>query len=375
MVVRVLWYLVRSVVTWGVLAVRGRRAPGAALFVEAAYQACLQRRPDPAGASAHLAALHTKPWGFLGVVHAIVSSAEFAGRGAAPVAASPAPWVSAGHFYSPLPSLDEVRAREARVFAVPDEIPGVELSVDRQLALWEKLRGFYATQPFGFERTARCRYTFDNPNFAPADAVTLHSLLRHLRPQRIVEVGSGYSSCVMLDTNEQFLDGAARCTFIEPYPDLLRSLLRPGDADRVTIIPRAVQDVGLDVFAGLAERDILFIDSSHVSKVGSDVNWLLFEVLPILKPGVWVHFHDVAFPFEYPRSWVFEGRAWNEAYLVRAFLMYNTAFAVEYSTSFLAHVRRDRLKQETPLLLEEGMSLWVQRRAGPPGGVSVVPRE
>ena len=111
--------------------------------------------------------------------------------------------------------------------------------------------------------------------------------------------------------------------------DRLRLLLRAGDTMRATLIEKRVQEVPLDLFAALGENDVLFIDSSHVSKIGSDVNRLFFEVLPVLAPGVLVHIHDVEGNLDYPRDWLESGRAWNEQYLLRAFLMNNTAYRME----------------------------------------------
>jgi hypothetical protein len=116
---------------------------------------------------------------------------------------------------------------------------------------------------------------------------------------------------------------------------------------------------------GLETDDILFIDSSHVTKVGSDVNQILFNVLPALRPGVLVHIHDIFWPFEYPAVWYAEGRAWNEIYLVRAFLEYNSAFEI---VLFLSYLERRR-----PELITALMPLARRRAAGSPnlGGSSL----
>jgi len=116
-----------------------------------------------------------------------------------------------------------------------------------------------------------------------------------------------------------FFDGTISCTFIEPYPELLGSLLGEGDFDRIQVLPHRLQDVDLAVFRELTANGILFIDLTHVSKTGSDVNRAFFDVLPVLAPGVYIYFHDVLYPFEYSNEWVYEGRAWNELYMLRAF--------------------------------------------------------
>ena len=138
----------------------------------------------------------------------------------------------------------------------------------------------------------------------------MYALLRRYCPKRIIEVGSGFSSALMMDSNDRFLDGSIRFTFIEPYPERLRSLLTEQDNGCMELLQTVVQNVPCEPFASLERNDILFIDSSHVAKIGSDVsNYLVFEILPRLKPGVVVHVHDVMWPFEYPKEWLMEGRA------------------------------------------------------------------
>ena len=92
------------------------------------------------------------------------------------------------------------------------------------------------------------------------------------------------------------------------------------------------------LFRELHAGDVLFVDSTHVAKVGSDVNHIFFEILPILQPGVVVHFHDIMYPFEYEPKWIYTGVAWNEAYMLRAFLMFNPTFKILLFNSFLAHL-------------------------------------
>jgi hypothetical protein len=269
-----------------------------------------------------------------------------------------------GHFYSPLPDLEEVARRGADLFrSSVSSIPGVELNEASQLALLQRFRGFYAEQPFTAGPSPARRYHFENPMYSYSDALFLYFMLRHLQPRRVIEVGSGYSSCVTLDTSELFLQGSVKCTFIEPYPERLFGLLRPGDRERVEVLTTPLQLLGPERFSELGANDILFIDSTHVSKIGSDVNRLIFEILPSLSPGVHVHIHDIFFPFEYPRSWIEEGRAWNEAYLVRAFLQYNASFEVVLFNSFLADRHPRFLGELFPLCMRNtGASLWIRRR-------------
>ncbi len=115
-------------------------------------------------------------------------------------------YVPPGHFYSPIPCLDEIRKDEERIFAkMPVEIPGVDLHADEQLQPLKNLIPFYNTLPFQSEKAEGLRFFFDNPTLPYCDAIILHLMIRFLRPKQIIEAGSGYSSCVTLDTNELFL--------------------------------------------------------------------------------------------------------------------------------------------------------------------------
>ena len=275
------------------------------------------------------------------------------------------PFVNAwppGHFYSPIPSLEEVERRKVEIFDIPRRIPGIHLNEEHQLNLLYELSRYYSEQPFSDHRTVGLRYFFDNPNFRHGEAIILYSMMRHTRPKRIIEIGSGYSSCAMLDINELFFDGSIICTVIDPDLELLLSLIYDQDRNKLEIIRRQVQDVNLAIFSDLTEGDIVFVDSSHVCKIGSDVNYILFHVMPALSPGVLVHFHDICYPFEYPKEWVYQGRAWTEAYLLRAFLQYNNAFTIQLFNSFLGHYHRATLAAKMALCTQNpGSSLWIKK--------------
>jgi len=272
-------------------------------------------------------------------------------------------FVPPGHYYSAIPSLDEVERHAAKLFdRSAREISGVDLREGEQLTLLQEFAGYYAEQPFPITKEAGTRYYFENPAYAYSDALFLYSMIRHARPRKIIEVGSGFSSAATLDTNERFFQGSIDCVFIEPYPELLQSLLSPSDKERVTIHAQPLQEVPLSQFRELAANDILFIDSTHVSKIGSDVNYIFFEILPALAPGVFVHFHDIFHPFEYPESWIRDGRTWQEAYLLRAFLAFNTSFRVVAFNTFLAEHHRPWFEEHMPLCLSNpGGSIWLQR--------------
>lgn len=272
-------------------------------------------------------------------------------------------FVPPGHFYSPLPDLAEIAINEKRIFGICSRtLPGLDLREAEQSKLLLQFASYYRDIPFAAEKLDGLRYYYENPMYSYSDAIILHCMMRHCRPKRIIEIGSGFSSCVMLDTDEIVLGGSISFTFIEPYPALLESLIKESDKTKVTIIPYRLQEVGLSVFDSLYRGDILFVDSTHVTKVDSDVNRILFEILPRLGPGVYIHFHDIFYPFEYPKEWFYEGKAWNEAYAVRAFLQYNTAFRVVLMNTFMEHLREGFFQEHMPLCLKNrGGSLWLQK--------------
>lgn len=261
-------------------------------------------------------------------------------------------FVYPGHFYSPIPSIDEIKKNESSIFGeFPRNIIGLELQEAEQLRLLEKFVAYYDEMPFQAQRCEGLRFYYENPAYSYSDAIMLHCMIRHLKPKNIIEVGSGFSSCMTLDTNELFFDGAIKTTFIEPYPELLMSLVKDEDKGTIKIIPTSLQSVDLHLFDSLQENDILFIDSTHVSKTNSDVNRVFFEMLPRLASGVYVHFHDIFYPFEYPKEWVYEGRAWNEAYLLRAFLQYNSEFCIVLMNTFMEHFHKSFFQEKMPLCL------------------------
>jgi predicted O-methyltransferase YrrM len=270
-----------------------------------------------------------------------------------------------GHFYSPVPDVQEVLAEQGRIFDLNRRtLPGIDLREKEQSALLQSLSGYYAEQPFAKEKQKDVRYYFDNEYYSYSDAIFLYAMIRHFRPLRIIEVGSGFSSCVMLDTNERFFGGKIQIDLIEPRPERLYSLLFPRDRETVRCRRENLQDVPLDFFRELGENDILFIDSSHVCRIDSDVNYYMFEILPVLKPGVLIHIHDVFNGFEYTKAWIEEGKFWSEAYLLRAFLEYNQNFEILLFQSFLAQVQPEFIAQHMPLCRNDaGSAIWLRKKA------------
>ncbi len=269
-----------------------------------------------------------------------------------------------GHFYSPIPDWREIEARSRTIFERnTNECPGVDLNEKAQLDLLDSFSRYYGALPFSDTPSEDTRYYYRNGYFSYPDAIILYSVLRHYTPRRVVEIGSGFSSAVMLDVNDLFLQDGALFTFVEPYPERLLELLTQKDSKH-NILQRQAQDVPLETFRSLSENDILFVDSSHVVKAGSDVAHILFNILPELEPGVIVHFHDIFWRFEYPKEWLLAGRAWNEAYFLRSFLQFNKTFEIMYFNSFMEANHADMLRRKMPLcLMNPSGSIWLRKVA------------
>lgn len=267
-----------------------------------------------------------------------------------------------GHYSSPLPDPNAIERDVARLYGLPSSDDGVQLNSDAQRRLLTELAAYAASFPWGEQPTPGLRFWLKNGLFEHGDAAVLFAMIRHWAPRRIIEVGSGFSSALMLDANERFCYPPMELWFIEPYPERLEKLLSPRDRATTRLLTTPVQSVPVAEFDALGPNDILFIDSSHVSKIGSDVNFLLFTVLPRLRRGVLVHFHDIFYPFEYPLAWAREGRAWNELYLLRAFLQYNAAFEIVFFNSYLAQEFPEDVGTHLPLMkINPGGSIWLRR--------------
>ncbi len=273
-----------------------------------------------------------------------------------------------GHFYSPVPDLAGIEAQAERLFAANRELAGIDLRTGQQLELFKRLAALARESPLEHRgQTASAtstRFRLDNPNYGIGDASILQAMLRHLRPARYLKVGIGDTTALALDTNERYLGGEMELTAVEPHPELLAAVTRPGD--RMEVLAEPVQSVPIERFRSLGAGDVLFVDCSHVLKTGSDVQHLYTNVLPVLAPGVYVHVHGIFWPFEYLRRWVEAGRAWNEAYLLHAFLLFNDSFEIVLWNHYLARVHRDVVEAELPQMLETpGGALWLHRTPEP----------
>jgi hypothetical protein len=249
------------------------------------------------------------------------------------------------------------------------QLTGLQLNEHRQLTLLQEFTSTYRDEYEAFPWDGdpdRIRFYLGNDRFGPVDAEVLYCMVRCFQPGRVHEVGSGFSTLLVSDALKRNRAEGRRTgtiTVFDPYPS---PLLEHGLFGVGEVVRARVQDVPLHRFEELHADDVLLIDSSHVLKTGSDVQFLYLDVIPRLFPGVLVHVHDVFLPKEYPQAWVRERRRfWNEQYLLQAFLAFNPAFEVLWAGSFLHVTRPDRLaaafrsyqRRPTP------GSFWIRRCA------------
>lgn len=248
------------------------------------------------------------------------------------------------HYYEPLPDFREI---------TPEQIQrrrnysAIDFRWDDQLRLLRELES-YAGELADVD--------INNDYFSGLDAVVYYSLIRHLKPRRVIEIGGGYSTRIA--NKALAVNQSGRLTCIEPYPEDRLN----GSQFSVQLITKRVEEIEVSFFEGLDANDILFIDSSHTVKFGSDVCYEFLEILPALKRGVWVHVHDIFFPHDYPAEWLLKRRlALNEQYLLEAFLSFNPAFVPQLANHWLCLDYSD----EAARLCSEpaGSSFWMKRIA------------
>ncbi|MBI5816646.1 MAG: class I SAM-dependent methyltransferase [Nitrospinae bacterium] len=270
------------------------------------------------------------------------------------------------HYYSPVPDLDDLKKRD--VWSVKSRLAGIDFREREQLELLETLGREYGAQCRWPGRSTGdpTKYHTGHDGFSFGCAAALYSMIRHLRPRRIVEIGSGMSSLVIQQAIGANSDNGAACrhTIIDPYPRV------GGWLGGVEIIESRVEFLTPDIFGELAADDILFIDSSHSVKIGGDVNYLYLEILPRLANGVSVHVHDIAMPYEYPveyaTSEVFR-QFWTEQYLLQAFLSLNERFEILLAMTSIMKDHPEEFKKAFPfydpaLHKRISSSFWFRRK-------------
>lgn len=254
--------------------------------------------------------------------------------------------ITKDHYYEPIP---DSRTLNERLWEDLSILNGLDMNENFQYSLllefekkfkteYDKIPNKKTFNPF--------QYYIPNGSFDSVDGEILYCMIRYYKPKLMIEVGSGLSTlcstqALLVNNNEN--DFNANFYAIEPYP---YDFLKRGVPGLTDLIIEKLENIPLEFFKKLNENDILFIDSSHILKIGSDVHYLFLNILPILNKGVIVHFHDIFIPSEYPKNWILKDhRFYNEQYLLQAFLTFNDTYKVIWAGSYMLLNRLDDLKR------------------------------
>lgn len=272
-------------------------------------------------------------------------------------------------YYSPLPSVARLKRNVAR-WNRPSPLHGVQYDVEAMKTEFAELLARYLDEFLSYPPYEEVRQMGFGPGYPGMDALTLYMMIRHLKPKRYIEVGSGLSTfyCSLAARRNAGEGHPLQITCIEPYPYEKLSTI-PG----IQVIAKQVQDVDPSLFQQLERNDVLFIDSSHILNVDGDVPFLFLEVLPELNLGVVTHIHDIPYPYNFPyppELWIFAQdwpMFWNEAMVLQAFLIFNKNFEISLSTPMIRHFDEAFLKQRVPIYESVGKnpntfsSIWLRR--------------
>ena len=269
-------------------------------------------------------------------------------------------------YYSPVPDLS---ALPEDVWERRSAIGGVELNAAAGIEFVESRLASFVSElqvPLDGPREPG-DFFLRNGNFESVDAELLYGVIRATAPRRVIELGSGYSTLLInLACRANARDGVeAVHEAFDPYPR--EQIVGTSLPDPTRLTPISATDVPPGRFEELQPGDVLFVDSTHTVKLGSDVNFVILDVLPRLRPGVVVHFHDIFLPWEYPRTWFTEMQYyWAEQYLLQAFLAFNADFEVLIPAQAVAREYPERLRRVIPSFAEGASpgSMWLRRTSG-----------
>jgi len=269
------------------------------------------------------------------------------------------------HYYQPIPDPRELKDE---LWQRKSEMIGIEIHDEVQLNLLAHFVTSYKSEydHFPKEKTSiPHQYYINNDAFLSVDAEILYCMIRYFKPERIYEIGSGFSTFIAAQSIIQNMrETSKECELIafEPYPNLI---LQKGFPGLSQLINAPIQSVPILQFLKLTENDILFIDSSHVAKIGSDVVYEYLDIIPRLNNGVIVHFHDIFLPYDYPKDWtLYKHRFWNEQYLLQAFLAFNKKFEILWAGNYMSTRYPNRIAQSFSSYLPNKTlpgSLWIRK--------------
>ena len=249
------------------------------------------------------------------------------------------------HFYTPVADYSWLR-RNRKLWEAPWDMSGVQWNLDEQLAWLKEVCDGYLAEVTGLAYYRSLHDSGLGFGYGPIESQVLHCFVRKFTPRRIIEVGSGVSTACMLDAvrrNEAEGRGSSDILCIEPFPKKQFTTVKG-----IMHIESIVQSVDRSLFDTLGAGDLLFIDSSHAVKTGSDVSVLFLQVLPRLRPGVHVHIHDINFPYLYTRETLNTIFGWQETTLLAALLTGNAHLRISASLSGLHYGRQAALQGLLP---------------------------
>jgi hypothetical protein len=264
-------------------------------------------------------------------------------------------------FYSPIPDL---RTIPESVWQGENELAGIHFDLEEQLGYLDELSPYLAEfRPMEQSNGDSEKYFLDNGSYGRVDADLLYAIVRANKPNRIIELGSGYTTLVVAQAClENKREGVAvEYSAFDPYPAAARPEL-PGLTELVRV---PAEELPVERFAALRANDLLIVDTTHTVKIGGDVNHVVLDLLPRLGSGVLVHFHDIFLPWEYPRKWAEDyGLYWNEQYLLQAFLSLNDQFEILCALYALARRRPDKLRELISSWRDDAVpgAFWIRRR-------------
>ena len=248
----------------------------------------------------------------------------------------------------PTSLIPELPPADDPIWTRRSDMPGVEIDLDAQIEFIEReLAGYVGEFNWNVRGDG---YLMWNGLYQAGDAEILYAMVRHLKPPRHLEIGSGHSTRITAAALRENASEGATTEFVSIDPE---PRIGVDDVVELTAIEKIdVRDVPIERFLELGDGDVLFVDTSHVVKLGSEVNWLVLEVLPRLRPGVWVHIHDVHLPYEYPRLALEYGDLMNEQYLVHAMLIGDPQWQIVLALSALAREHNERFFRVVPSIRE-----------------------
>ena len=233
-------------------------------------------------------------------------------------------FVNSGHFYSIIPDIND------KYNSIGSKFLNLDFNEKNHIKILDEINNYLINfdEIFGYnensnQRQQNFQYSLINDSFGWMDARLLYYFIQKNKPKKIIEIGSGNSTLLIYNINKMF-NLNIEITCVDPYPtDYVKNLHNSGE---INLINDKLENINLNLFKNLEENDILFIDSSHVVKLDSDVLYYFTNIFPILNKNVIIHIHDIFFPNDYPNEWLIQGRFWNEQYFLYIFLQYNSKF-------------------------------------------------